>query len=58
MMISAYGGMTEWEVFAAGSQYLEYDPPNWDGLIKYLREVGCTSSEIFEICTKFRNGEL
>jgi hypothetical protein len=55
---NTYGGLTEWDVFAIGSQYLEQDPPNHNGMITYLREAGCTSSEIFEILTKFRNGEL
>ena len=49
-----YGGLTEWDVLAIGEAF----GLNYDGMITHLREEGCTSSEIFEILTKFRNGEL
>ena len=50
----AYGGLTEFDVLAIFDAF----DTNYDGMITHLREEGCTSSEIFEILTKFRNGEL
>ena len=53
-----YGGMTEYNALSIGSSFLQYDPPDWDGLVKALREAGCTSREVYEICTKCRNGDI